>query len=240
GDRVRITAQLVAAASDRSLWSSAIDRPLGNVLDLHSEVSRAIAEELRARLTPGERDRLAGAPSVRPLAYEAYLRGPFFWNKRTPEGMAKAIACFQESIDADPLYAPAWSGLADCHNMMGAFRWKPSREVFPLAHAAAARALELDPDLPQGLTSLAFALQYYAWAWQRADESFRRAIALHPGYAIARAWFGDFLTSQGRLDEAFAEVARAVSLDPLSAPVATTQGDTYYYARRYEEAIAIY
>jgi tetratricopeptide (TPR) repeat protein len=240
GDRVRITAQLIEAASDRPLWSNTFDRPLGDILDLHSDVSRAIAEELRTRLTPNERVRLAGTRSVRPVAYEAYLRGRYFWNKRTPEGLAKASACFQESIDADPLYAPAWSGLADCHNMLGAFRWKTSREAFPLAHAAAARALELDPDLAEGHTSLAFALQYYDWDWPRSNDAYQRAIALHPGYATAHQWYADFLSDLGRFDEAFAEIERAVELDPLSAVTGTSHGDTFYYARRYQEAIARY
>ena len=240
GERVRVSAQLVEAAGDRHLWSNAYDRPLGDVLDLHSEVSRAIAEELRAHLTPNERVRLAGTRPVRPAAYEGYLRGRFFWNKRSPEGIARAIACFQESIDADPLYAPAWSGLADCHNMLGAFRWKHSRDAFPLAHAAAARALELDPDLAEGHTSLAFALQYYDWDWARADDAYRRAIALNPGYATAHQWYADFLTGLARMDEAFAEIGRAAELDPLSAVVGTSFGDTLYYARRHEEAIARY
>jgi serine/threonine protein kinase/tetratricopeptide (TPR) repeat protein len=240
GERVRITAQLIEAASDQPLWSNTFDRPLGDILDLHSDVSRAIAEELRTRLTPNERVRLAGARSVRPVAYEAYLRGRHFWNKRTPEGLAKASACFQESIDADPLYAPAWSGLADCHNMLGAFRWKPSREAFPLAHAAAARALELDPDLAEGHTSLAFALQYYDWDWPRSNSAYQRAIALHPGYATAHQWYADFLSDLGRFDEAFGEIERAVELDPLSAVTGTSYGDAFYYARRYPEAIARY
>ena len=240
GERVRVSAQLVEAASDRHLWSNTYDRPLGDVLDLHSEVSRAIVEELRAHLTPNERLRLSGARPVDPAAYEAYLRGRFFWNKRTPVGLAKGSACFQESIDADPLYAPAWSGLADCHNLLGAFRWKPSREAFPLARAAAARALELDPDLAEGHTSLGFVLQYHDWDWDRADAAYRRAIALNPGYATARQWYADFLTGMGRLGEAFAEVERAVELDPLSPVVGTSHGDTFYYARRYEDAIARY
>ncbi|HKQ57418.1 MAG TPA: protein kinase [Candidatus Eisenbacteria bacterium] len=240
GDRVRITAQLVQAASDEHLWSSTIDRPIGDILDLHSEVSQAIAEELRTRLTPNERVRLAGTRAVRPLAYDAYLRGRHFWNKRSPEGLARAVACFQESIDADPLHAPAWSGLADCYNVMGAFRWKRSRDAFPLAHAAAARALELDPDLAEGHASLGFALMYYDWDWQRADDAFRRSIALHPGYATGRQWYADFLSDLGRTDESFVEIQRAMELDPLSPVVGTGYGDTYYYARRYQEAIAAY
>ena len=240
GERVRINAQLVEAASDRNLWSNTYDRPLGDILDLHSDVSRAIVEELRAHLTPNERQRLSGARPVHPVAYEAYLRGRFFWSKRTPVGLAKGSAYFQESIDADPLYAPAWSGLADCYNMLGAFRWKPSREAFPRARAAAARALELDPDLAEGHTSLGFVLQYHDWDWTRADAAYRRAITLNPGYVTARQWYADYLTGVGRLDEAFVEVARAIELDPLSPVVGTSHGDTFYYARRYDEAIACY
>ncbi|MGH7731068.1 MAG: protein kinase domain-containing protein [Candidatus Eiseniibacteriota bacterium] len=240
GERVRISAQLVEAASDRHLWSNTYDRPLGDVLDLHSEVSRAIVEELRAHLTPNERLRLSGARPVDPAAYEAYLRGRHFWNKRTPAGLAKGSAYFQESIDADPLYAPAWSGLADCHNLLGAFRWKPSREAFPLARAAACRTLELDPDLAEGHTSLGFVLQYHDWDWARADAAYRRAIAINPGYVTARQWYADYLTGMGRLGEAFVEIEHAVELDPLSAVVGTSHGDTFYYARRYDEAIARY
>ena len=240
GDRVRISARLVDAATDRPLWSIGYDQPLGDILDLYSEVSRSIADELRAHLTPNERARLSGARPVDPVAYEAYLRGRFFWSKRSPAGLSKGLACFQESIDADPLYAPAWSGLADCHNMLGAFRWKPAREAFPLAHAAAARALELDPDLAEGHTSLAFATQYFDWDWPRADASYRRAIALNPGYATARQWFADFLTGLGRLDEALLEIERAAVLDSLSPVVGASHGDTLYYARRFEESAARY
>jgi serine/threonine-protein kinase len=240
GDRVRVSAQLVEAASDRHLWSNTYDRPLGDVLDLHSEVSRAIVEELRAHLTPNERQRLSGARTVQPAAYEAYLRGRHFWNKRSPVGLAKGTAFFQESIDADPLYAPAWSGLADCYNLLGAFRWKPSREAFPLARAAASRALELDADLAEGHTSLGFVLQYYDWDWARADAAYRRAVDLNPGYVTARQWYADYLTGVGRIAEAFAEIERASELDPLSPVVGTSFGDTLYYARRYEEAIARY
>ena len=172
-----------------------------------------------------------------PAAYEAYLRGRHFWNKRTPEGMSRAIASFQESIDADPLYAPAWSGLADCHNLLGLFRWQHSSEAFSRAHAAAARALELDPELAQGYTSLACALQYYDWDWPKADEAFRRALTLHPGYATARQWYADFLVGLGRFEEAFVEARRAIELDPLSPAVGTALGDAFYYARRYQESI---
>jgi TolB-like protein len=240
GDRVRVTAQLVQAESDRPLWSNAFERPLGDVLDLQRDVSSAIAEELRTQLTPRERVGLAGARPVLPAAYEAYLRGRHFWNKRTPEGMSRAIASFQESIDADPLYAPAWAGLADCHNLLGLFRWQHSSEAFARAHAAAARALELDPDLAQGYTSLACALQYYDWDWPKADEAFRRAITLHPGYATARQWYADFLVGLARFDEAFVEARRAIELDPLSPAVGTALGDALYYARRYEESIERY
>ena len=240
GERVRVTAQLVEAETDRPLWSNAFERPLGDVLDLQRDVSSAIADELRARLTPREQVGLAGARPVVPAAYEAYLRGRHFWNKRSSEGMTRAIAAFQESIDADPLYAPAWSGLADCHNLLGLFRWQHSSEAFARAHAAAARALELDPDLAEGYTSLACALQYFDWDWPRADEAFRRAIALRPGYATARQWYADFLVGLARFEEAFVEARRANELDPLSPAVGTALGDAFYYARRYEEAIDRY
>ncbi len=240
GDRVRVTVQLVDARADRSLWSRGYEREVGSVLTLQSEVARAVAEEIRIQLSPKEEARLTRARPVHPEAYDHYLRGRFYWSKRAPEALDQAIQEFRLAIEVDPLYAAAYSGLADCYSVIGAFRWKPSRDVFSRAKAAARRALELDPGLAEAHASLGFALEYNDWDWQGADEAYRRAIELNPGYATGHSWRSDFLTSLGRFDEAIEASLRAVALDPLSGIVVTSLGDCYYYARRYDEAVVRY
>jgi serine/threonine protein kinase/tetratricopeptide (TPR) repeat protein len=238
GDRVRITAQLVDAAADRTLWAFSVEREVRDVLALQSEVARAVAEEIRVRVTPQEQARLREPRPVDPRALEHVLRGRFFWNKRNPADLQRSIELFRAALDAAPDYAAAWAGLADAWNIVGAFRLQPPGEAFGQARDAAQRALELDPDSAEAHTALAFATQHAAWDWEAAERSFRRAIALNPGYATARHWFGDLLVVRERFGEAAAEVRRALELDPLSPTVGTTAATHDYYARRYEASLA--
>ena len=238
GDRVRITAQLIEAASDRHLWARSYERDAGDVLALQAEVVQAIADEVRVRLTPQERARLAAGRSVDPLAYESYLRGRYFWNKRDPADVRRAIEHFNAAIAADPTYALAYTGLADSYYILGDQHAVPPLEAAPRALAATRRALELDPQLAEAHTSLGFGRMFFEWDWDGTEQAYRRALALNPNYATAHQWYAEHLAAQGRFDEAIAEARRAHHLDPLAFIMGTTLGDVLFFSRRYDEAIA--
>jgi serine/threonine-protein kinase len=235
GDRIVVSVRLVEAATERALWSDRCERALTDVLALQREMGAAIADGVRINLA-----RDLTAPAVRrtvpPRAWEAYVRGRHFWEQRTPAGVARALAAFQEAIDEDPAWALAWTGVADCHNIRGAFRWGRPDETFPPGKAAALRALELDPALGEAHNSLAFALLYHEWDWDGAGAAWVRSLELQPGYATARQWYAEYLVSLARFEQARVEVVRAAALDPLSWVIACTVGDVYYYSRRFEES----
>jgi TolB-like protein/Tfp pilus assembly protein PilF len=237
GDRVRITAQLIDAVTDRHRWARSYQRDLSDVLALQGEVARAIAQEIRLELTPRQRARLVGARAIAPAAYETYLRGRHFWNQRAEVDVRKGISLFERAIEIDPNHALAYSGIADSYNILGdigAMHWD---EAFAHAKEAAGRALALDPDLAEAHTSMAFAWFFWMWDWNRAEETFRHALRLNPGYATGHQWFAEFLASQGRFDEATREAQHAADLDPLSLVIGTTHADVLYFGRRYEDSI---
>ncbi|HKQ20105.1 MAG TPA: protein kinase [Candidatus Eisenbacteria bacterium] len=237
GDRVRITAQLIDARDDRHLWAQSYERDLRDVLALQSEVARAIAEEIRVQILPVEKARLGRATQVDPAAYEQYLRGRFYWNRRTEEGARKALECFERSIALDPGYAPAYAGLADAYDTLGNYDYLPPHEAFPRADEAVTRALALDDTLAEAHVSLA-SLRFNArWDWEGALVSFRRALALDPKSAAAHHWFADLLSAVGKVDEAIAEAKEARWIDPLNLIVNVGYGLHLFYGRRYEEAI---
>ncbi|HEU4333733.1 MAG TPA: tetratricopeptide repeat protein, partial [Candidatus Eisenbacteria bacterium] len=238
GGRVRITAQLVDAREDRHVWAQSYERDVTDILSLQSEVARAIAEGIRVQITPGDAAGLIRAHRVDPEAYEEYLRGRFHWNRRTEEGMRKAIEHFGRSIALDPAYPSAYAGLADLYMTMGIFNFMPPGEAFPRARAASRQALELDESSGEGMLALA-GVQFHAdWDFETALATYRRAIELAPNLADAHHWYADILTAMGRHDEAVAESKTALRLDPLSLPVNTDVGLHLFYARRFDEAIA--
>jgi TolB-like protein/DNA-binding winged helix-turn-helix (wHTH) protein/Flp pilus assembly protein TadD len=218
GGRVRITAQLIDAAVDKHLWAQSYDGDVRDTLALQSRVARAIAEEIRVNVQPKEQAALRNVKAVNPDAYEAYLKGRYFWNKRTADGLNKAKAYFDEAVAKAPDYAQAYSGLADTYALLGDWQWgvMASKEALPAAKAAAIRALELDNTLGEAHTSLGFALSGFDWDWASAEKEFRRAIDLNPGYATAHHWYAWHLSLMGRHGEAIAEMRKARSLDPLS------------------------
>lgn len=220
GDRVRITAQLIDAKSDRHLWAKSYERELQDVLTLQDELARDIADEVRANLTPSEQTRLSSARVIDPAAHEDYLRGRFFWNLRTEEDLGKARNYFQQAIQKDPSYAPAYSGLSDTYFYLG-YAWGhlPPREAMPLSKAAALKALELDPNLAEGHTSLATVKFTYEWDFAGAEEEYKRAISLNPNYATARHFYSVLLAVLQRPDESIAQIRKAEEIDPLSVPV---------------------
>jgi serine/threonine protein kinase/TolB-like protein/Flp pilus assembly protein TadD len=237
GDRVRITAQLIEAATDRHLWSESYERDLRDVLTLQREVARAIANQIQIKLTPQEQARLANAGSVNPEAYDTYLKGRYYQEKRTEEGLKKSIEYFEQAIAKDPNYAPAYSGFADSYSYLGNHGFFPPNEASPRAKAAAAKALEMDESLAEAHTSLAYVKMNYDWDWVGAGKEYRRAIELNPGYTKAHSLYAWYLAAQGRFGEAIAEMKRALELDPLSLYDNTNLGWHLRMARRYDEAI---
>ena len=237
GDRVRVTAQLIGAVPERHLWARSYERDLRDVLTLQSEVARAIANEIKANLTPAVQARLARTHAVNPEAYEAYLRGRYFWNKRTGEGTKKGIEFFGHALEKDPAYALAYTGLADCYYLLADYSFLSPREAFPRGKAAATKALELDETSAEAHTSLAVIKSEYEWDWLGAEREFKRAIELNPNYATAHHWYSDYLGEMGRHEEAIAEIKRAQQLDPLSLIINTVAGVRFHWARRYDEAV---
>lgn len=238
GDQVRVTVQLVDGATDRHLWAENYQREMRGILALQGEIAQAIASEVNARLTEEERSRLSVAHLVNPAAHELYLRGRYHLNRRGPGHpgeVEKARDYFQQSLNEDATYAPAYSGLADTYLRL-VWQGAPRQEGLALGKAAASKALELDESLGEAHASLA-ASREFERDWAGADREYRRAIELNPNYAHAHHWYSQFLSEVGRHDEAIAEIRRAYELDPLS-PRTWTPGDALYMARRYDEAIA--
>jgi TolB-like protein len=239
GDQVRINAQLIAVPADRHMWAQSYAGDLRDTLALQSRVASAIAEQIRATLDPRERAVLAKSKVVNPEAYEAYLKGRYFWNKRTGDGLKKATAYFTRAIEIDPNYAEGYSGLADSYALSGDWKYGvlPGREAFAQAKAAAAKALALDDNLGEAHASLALALDLYDWDWKAAEAEYQRAIELKPGYAPAHQWYSWHLIMMGRNSEGISELRKAESLDPLSLIISADIADALCVARRYDEAV---
>ncbi|MGB7623186.1 MAG: protein kinase [Terriglobia bacterium] len=238
GNRVRITAQLIHAATDRHLWAESYERDLSDVMALQGEVSRAIAGEVKAALTPQEQARLANSRPVNPDAHEAYLKGRYYWNLRTEEALKKSIEFFQQAIEKDPGYALAYAGLSGSYGVMATWNVMAPKEAYPRAKAAALKALEMDETLAEAHASLGAGRDEYDWDWAGAEKEFKRAIELNPSYATAHQWYAEYLSVMGRHEEAIAEAKRAQELDPLSLMINAVGGRIFFYARRYDEAIA--
>lgn len=234
---VRITAQLIQVKDQTHLWAEDYDRDLGDVLTLEREVSGAVAHEIQLELTSQQNASLTLPRPVDPEAHELYLRGRFFWNKRTPDGYMKAVEYFQGAIDKDPNYAEAYAGLADAYRFQ--MNQLPPEEVMPKARAAAEKALAINPNLAEAHASLGLIVPYFDWDWESARKHFERAIELNPNYATAHHWYGEaYLTPMGSLDQSLTEIRVAQRLDPLSCPVNSDIGKTLLFARRYDEAIS--
>jgi len=235
GNRVRITAQLIQATAERQLWAESYERDLSDVLALQSEVARAIVEQIRIKLSPQEEGRLLAARTVKLDAYEAYLKGRYFWNKRDREAVMEGLKYFQQAVEMDPTYALAHAGVADSYVVLGHNNWLSPHEAFPKAKAAALKALEIDDTTAEAHTSLALNKQS-EWDWMGAETEYKSALALNPGYAIAHQWYSLFLSETGRHEQAVVEAQRAAELDPLSSIISFNMGQILYTARRYAEA----
>ncbi len=240
GNRIRINVQLVQPGIEKRIWGQTYERDVRDVLTLQSEVTRAIVDEIRVKLKPGERARLTNVRPSNPEAHVAYAKGRFYWNKRTEEGLRKAVEYFGEAIDKDSGYALAYVGLADSWVPRAWYAYLPPKEAFPRAKEAVTKALALNPDLAEAHTTLAFINLYYDWDWAAADREFRRAIELNPNYANAHHWYGEYLSLAGQPDAAIRESEQARELDPLSSIINTWVGSRYFFARRYDMAVEQY
>ena len=237
GNRVRITAQLIHAATDQHLWAETYDRDLRDILAVQSEVARTVAQQIKATLTPQEQTRLAATHPVDPGAHDAYLKGRFYWNKRTAEGLKKSVDYFQQAIEKDPNYAAAYAGLADSYGILADNGFSPPEECYPKARVAAQKALEIDDSLAEAHTSLAHILESYDWDWSGAARELQRAIELNPGYATAHHFYALFLSDMARHAEAIVEIRKARELDPLSIRINANVGLVLYFAREYDQAL---
>jgi TolB-like protein/Tfp pilus assembly protein PilF len=239
GDRVRITAELIRVPADEQMWAQSYEGELRDTLALQSEVAQAVAEQIRATLSRRQQAVLRNRKTVTPAAYEDYLKGRYFWNKRTRDGLKKAIDYFSRAVETDPTYAEAYSGLADSYALAGDWLYGvlPPDDAFRQARAAATKALALDDTLGEAHTSLAFALDLYAWDWATAEKEYKRAIELNPSYATAHHWYGWHLLVMGRTSEGIFEMRRAESLDPLSLIISADLAEALCTAHLYDESV---
>jgi serine/threonine protein kinase/tetratricopeptide (TPR) repeat protein len=237
GDNLTISVELIDTKDDSHIWGKQYSRKLSDILALQQEISRDVSEKLRLRLSGADREQLTKNYATNSQAYHLYLQGRYYWNKRTPEALEKGIDYFNQAIEKDRTYAPAYTGLADCYALLNVYNVAPATEAYPKAQAAATEALRLDEALAEAHASLAFVSYRYYWNWPEAERHFKRAIELNPNYATAHQWYSAYLAATGRHDEAIAEAKRAQEIDPFSMPINADVVRHLYYARRYDEAI---
>jgi len=234
---LRVTVELADTGDGSVLWGEEYRSKKTNVLAIQQDLAREISAQLKLQLSVDERKRIAKQYTTDPEAYTLYLKGRFHWNKRTAEGLKKAIEYFESAIRKDASYALAYAGLADSYNLLSLYSVMPPKKAMPKAKKAARKALAIDPSVAEAHTSLGLTHLYYDWNWSAAEKVFRRAIELNPNYATAHHWYHEYLTATGRFEEQMAEILHAEELDPLSLIINTDVGWGLYYARKYDEAI---
>jgi TolB-like protein/DNA-binding winged helix-turn-helix (wHTH) protein len=238
--KVRISAQLIQLKDQSDIWSHEYDRELSNLLSLQSEIAQAIAGQIQVALGETKHDQAKREAVTAPKSYDAYdlyLKGLYFWNKRTPQSFSRAVEYFQESARKDPNYARAYAGLADSYAVMSGFSGFSPKELIPKARQAAERAVGLGDSLAEAHTARAVVAQNLDWDWNTAEREYRRAIELDSNYATAHHWYAEFLALMGRFDEASIQIEQARQLDPLSLIIAADRGVILYYAKQYDAAV---
>jgi TolB-like protein/Tfp pilus assembly protein PilF len=238
-DALSVQVDLIDAATGAQVWGQSYERKLSDVVAVKQAIAREVTEKLRVRLTGEEERRLVQRDTTNAEAYQFYLKGRYFWNKRTAKGLEKGISYFQQSIATDPTYALAYVGLADSYSFLGAFGIAvlTPKDAMPKAKAAAAKALEIDNSLAEAHASLAFVQLYYEWDWPGAEKSFQRAIELNPNYAPAYQWYSHLLMSRGRTNDSISRAKRAAEIDPLSLPAIMNVGWQYDWSRQYDSSV---
>ena len=237
GDKMEIGTELIDVTNDAHLWGEHYRRKLSDIFELQEEIAKEILEKLRLKLRVGEKKRLTKRHTESTEAYHLYLKGLFYWNTRTPDGLNAAIRYFQEAITIDPIYALAYAGLAHCYVLLTPISGTPSTEAYPKAKAAAMKALEIDEALAEAYIPLAYIKFFHDWDLAGAETEYKRAIELNPNYATAHHYYSVYLVYMGRFDEALNQYQIALQLDPLSLPISSSLGWALCSARRYDEAI---
>ncbi len=237
GNRLRINAQLIHVEDDYHIWSERYDRELDDVFAIQDEITQAIVKALKVKLFGEEKGSLVKRHTANPEAHSLYLKGRYFWNKRTEDDLNKAISYFKRAIELDPEFTVAFVGLADSYNLLPWYSSIPLKEIHPKAREAVEKALELDETLAEAHTSLALFKWIYDWDWKVAGEEFEKAIALNPGYASAYHWYFEYLATMEKLDEAISIIKKAQKYDPLSLIINSALGWGYYFIRQYDRAI---
>jgi TolB-like protein/Tfp pilus assembly protein PilF len=237
GNRVRIAAQLVEVADQCYLWAEAYNRTLDDVITIQTDVAQRVAHSLMLELLPDHRAQMARAASGNSEAYEMYLKGRFYWNKRTEDAFMKALKYYQAAIDRDPEYAPAYAGIADVYEIAGFYSAIPPKEAHEKSRAAITKALEFAPGYADAHASIAYGKFLYEWDFDGAEAAFRHALELNPNQVTGHSWYALCLAALRRFDEALAQTAFALELDPLSLVVNSHKGWVLYFARRYDDAI---
>jgi TolB-like protein/DNA-binding winged helix-turn-helix (wHTH) protein len=238
-EKVRITAELIQINDRSSIWSREYDRQLHDILAVQSEIAQEIAGEIHLTLNASQGNIIHAQPATpgSQEAYDLYLRGLYFWNKRTTPDIERAIDYFEQATKKDPTSASAYAALADASTLVSGYAGAPPKDLIAKARAAAHRAVELDDHLAEAHVSLAVVAQDFDWDWKTAESEYRRAIALNPNYATAHHWYAEYLTLMGRFDESRVEMERARQLDPLSLIIASDNAVFLYYARQYDASI---
>jgi serine/threonine protein kinase/Tfp pilus assembly protein PilF len=238
GGDLRITAQLIDAVQDVHVWAENYRGTIKDVFDIQEQVAGEIAKSLEVQLSPREERDLKKRATEDPEAYQLYLKGRFFWNRRTEEGVKSGLAYFKQAIEKDPSYALAYHGLADAYNILGFYTYVSPKESFPLAKAAAEKALEIDDSLGEAYSSLAYALHYYYWDWEGSERNYRKSIELKDRYFTAHHFYANYLVSMSRFEEGVREFNRAQDLDPFALIASAGKGWLYNQWRKYDDAVA--
>jgi adenylate cyclase len=240
GNNIRISVQLIKVDNGYHLWSKQYNRKMESIFAIQDEISQAIVRELKGRLLNDEKKVIGKRYTKNTKAYELYLQGRSYWNKRNEEGLKIGIQYFQHAISIDPFYALAYAGIADCYNMLGYYSYLSPKEAYSGAKIAAEKALKIDDTLAEAYASLGWVRLFFDWDWPEAQKEFEHAIDLNPNYAEAHSWFSVYLRITGQFDDAIAEIDRAYELDPLSVNIITTAGNVRTIVGRYNEAMNYY
>lgn len=238
GEQIRVSVQFIRVVDGVTLWAAKFDERITNIFSIQDSISEQVAAALAVKMSGDEQRQLRKNYTANTEAFQHFIRGRYFWNQRTFEGLKKSMSSAEQAIALDPTYAPAYVGMADCYNLLAGHGGLAPKDTFPKARAAAKLALEIDPQLAEAYASLAFINYRFDWRFDDSEQNFLRAIELKPNYSTAHHWYGEALASAGRFEESLTVLQRSQEYDPLSLPISTDLAQTLYFGRRYEDCEA--